>query len=118
MATVTVLSLERMLEIEAETVVSGYLTVDEDLVLVRRDGVEIQAGNVTGATSAAVAAALAQLDVVTDQYVAGGLVDVNGDLILSRNGGGQINAGSVIGPQGVPGPPGPPEFSAFLLMGA
>lgn len=100
MATVTVYTAERMKQIEDESVVSGYLTVDEDLVLVRRDGQEIQAGSLLGPTRAL-------LETMGDEYVNGGLVDVNGHLILSRNGGGTIDAGNVVGPQGPEGPAGP-----------
>lgn len=63
MATVTGLTAERMIEIEAASVVDGEV--------------------------------------------------VDGDLILSKHDGSAIDAGSVIGPQGVPGPPGPAAVSAI-----
>jgi hypothetical protein len=47
MATVTGFTSERMLVIENETVVDGEIRVD-NLILQRRDGIEIDAGNVRG----------------------------------------------------------------------
>lgn len=47
MATVTGLTAARMLEIEAQSVVSGVVE-DDDLILVRYDGSTITAGNVRG----------------------------------------------------------------------
>lgn len=51
MATVTGFTAERMLVIENETVVDGEV-VGDNLHLLRRDGVPIDAGNVRGATGA------------------------------------------------------------------
>ena len=48
MATVTGFTAERMLTIENETVVDGEVR-DTNLFLIRRDGVEIDAGWVKGA---------------------------------------------------------------------
>lgn len=47
MATVTVLTAEKMLEIEAASVVDGDVSGD-NLILTRHDGTEINAGNVRG----------------------------------------------------------------------
>lgn len=49
MATVTGLTAERMLEIEAASIVDGEV-VGDDLILTRHDETEINAGNVRGAT--------------------------------------------------------------------
>jgi hypothetical protein len=52
MGTVTVLTAERMLEIEAEAVVNGEIEVGEDdtrnLVLLKKDGTRLNLGNVGG----------------------------------------------------------------------
>lgn len=48
MATVTGFTAERMLEIENETVVSGLVDVNGDLLLYTREGTEINAGHVKG----------------------------------------------------------------------
>lgn len=48
MATVTGFTAERMLEIENETVVSGLVDVNGDLLLYTREGTEINAGYVKG----------------------------------------------------------------------
>lgn len=48
MATIRGLTAERMLEIEAASVVDGTVDENGDLILVRRDWVEINAGNVIG----------------------------------------------------------------------
>lgn len=47
MATVTGLTAERMLEIEAASIVDGEV-VGDDLILTRHDETEINAGNVRG----------------------------------------------------------------------
>ena len=47
MGTVTAFTAERSLEIENASIVDGNVVVD-DLVLIRRDGTEINAGNVRG----------------------------------------------------------------------
>jgi hypothetical protein len=49
MATVTGFTAERMAEIEANSVVSGEVDVDGDLILIRQDSSEFNAGNVKGA---------------------------------------------------------------------
>jgi len=51
MATVTGFTAERMLEIENSTVVDGEV-VGDNLMLIRRDGIQIDAGNVRGPTGA------------------------------------------------------------------
>lgn len=48
MAYVTGLTAQRMLQIESETIKSGYVNSDGVLVLVRRDDVELVAGRVSG----------------------------------------------------------------------
>lgn len=48
MATVTGLTKERMLEIEGNSVVDGFVNANKHLILTRHDGTEIDAGNVEG----------------------------------------------------------------------
>ena len=47
MVSVNGYTAEKMLEIENETIVDGNVVVN-DLILIRRDGIEINAGNVRG----------------------------------------------------------------------
>jgi hypothetical protein len=47
MTTVTGLTADRMLAIEAESIVDGDIS-GNDLILTRKDGVQINAGNVRG----------------------------------------------------------------------
>jgi hypothetical protein len=74
MATVTGFTAERMLEIENGTVVDGSIS-GSDLILVRRDGVEINAGNVRGPQGIqGPAGEVDQLSDLTDVDVSTGLV--------------------------------------------
>lgn len=104
MASVTGLTAARMLEIEAESIVGGHIVGDE-LMLVRFDGVEIDAGNVRGPVGPVGPQGppfANGVDTVSDQNIDGAknfiksLTDVLD--VIARNGtGNQVKIGVVGG---------------------
>lgn len=103
MARVTGLTAERMLEIEAASIVDG-LIVGDDLILRKFDGSEINAGNVRGpegpvGPASSVVGAILQVPAGAGQAIASGGAQVTGFNTIFDSGDGMVVGNTLVIPQ-------------------
>lgn len=86
MASVNGLSKERMLEIEAASIVDGEVNVNGDLVLTRHDGTSFTAGNIKGTRTGQTPIWVIGDALNSEVHFADGMPPRVGDLVIGTNG--------------------------------